>query len=313
MMVSVCITTYNHELFISQALDNVLSQQVNFDFEILLGEDESSDRTREIVRAYATQYPERIRLFLHDHPADYQRINGRNNFVNNLKNARGKYIALLDGDDFWTSPHKLQKQVDLLEAHPECCGCFHNVMVVYDDAPERDWMYHSPDFYKPFFYLKDLVRSNFIPTCSAVFRAGLFGEFPDWFMQMPMADWPLHILNAQYGPYAYIYEPLAAYRVHGGGIWSHKSRLDILNKTIHARHLINDFLKGRFSQEYGKVVRDLEIEASDILIKQMEFRKAFYRLFEAFWASPTSCSKISKCFWRLLTLWIGHIGGNSSK
>ena len=190
MMVSVCITTYNHEQFIAQALDGVLSQQTNFDYEILLGEDQSSDRTREIAKEYAARHPERIRLFLHDYPHDYQRNGGAKNFVHNIKNARGKYIALLDGDDYWTSPQKLQKQVDLLEAHPECSGCFHNVLMDHEGAPEKNRLFHMAPLAKRYFGLK-ISSDPFIPIFSTIFRASMFGEFPDWYSEMPMGDWPL--------------------------------------------------------------------------------------------------------------------------
>jgi len=112
MKVSICITTYNHEEYISQALDSVLAQATDFEFEILLGEDDSSDNTRTIVKKYQKMFPEKIRLYLNDRK-NVIYINGmatgRWNFINNINHARGDYIALLEGDDYWVDNLKLKK------------------------------------------------------------------------------------------------------------------------------------------------------------------------------------------------------------
>jgi len=115
------------------------------------------------------------------------------NFVQTLQACKGQYIALLDGDDCWTSPHKLQKQVDFLESHPDYSICFHNVMVVYEDSsvePHPFHMrepkhHHSRSIPKTTSTLEDLVSGNFIQTCSVVFRAGLFDIIPEWFCDLP--------------------------------------------------------------------------------------------------------------------------------
>jgi glycosyltransferase involved in cell wall biosynthesis len=121
-LVSVNIITYNHEPYIVQAIEGALMQKTNFPYEVLIGEDDSSDGTREICKEYAAKYPDKIRLFLNDRK-NVIYINGqptgRWNFINLLKKAKGKYIAICEGDDYWTDPYKLQKQVDFLEANPE--------------------------------------------------------------------------------------------------------------------------------------------------------------------------------------------------
>lgn len=120
--VSVCIQTYQHVFFIEKCLESILSQETNFDFEILLGDDLSNDGTRELCIAYAEKYPEKIRLFLH-HRENNIEIDGcptgRFNFLYNLQVARGEFIAICEGDDFWSDKHKLQKQVDFLDANKD--------------------------------------------------------------------------------------------------------------------------------------------------------------------------------------------------
>ncbi|MEM6399437.1 MAG: glycosyltransferase family 2 protein, partial [Cyanobacteria bacterium P01_D01_bin.116] len=114
-MVSVSLVTFNHEKFIAQAIESVLLQEVDFSYEIIIGEDFSSDKTREIVIEYQKQYPDIIRLILPEENLGYY---GQKIFVQTLQACRGKYIALLDGDDYWTTPNKLQQQVDFLDNHP---------------------------------------------------------------------------------------------------------------------------------------------------------------------------------------------------
>jgi glycosyltransferase involved in cell wall biosynthesis len=256
--VSVSIITYNHEQFIAQALESALAQEVNFYYEILVGEDQSSDRTREIVRDYATRYPDRIRLILHDYPEDYVRINGNRNFFNNILNARGEYVALLEGDDYWTDPLKLRKQVDFLDRHPECSACFHNVRVLHEGTPEHDRTFHSTPLKKKFFTLSDIVSAHFIPTCSTMFRNGFYPSFPDWFYQVSMGDWPLHVLNAEHGSYGYIDDVMAVYRVHPAGLWSGSKTITILERTIEAAKIIKDYLGDRCSREMTKRIKRWE-------------------------------------------------------
>ncbi len=114
-VVSICVQTYQHVNYIRECLDGILMQETTFPFEILLGEDNSTDGTREICMEYAMKFPDKIRLFLH-HRENNIKINGsptgRFNFFYNFHKARGKHIALCEGDDYWTDPLKLQKQVD---------------------------------------------------------------------------------------------------------------------------------------------------------------------------------------------------------
>jgi glycosyltransferase involved in cell wall biosynthesis len=255
MKVSVSIITYNHETFIAQAIESALAQQVHFDYELVIGEDHSSDRTREIVCDYAARYPRRIRLFLHEHPDGYPRINGNRNFFNNILNARGEYVALLEGDDYWTDPLKLQKQVDFLERHAECSACFHNVRILHEGAPERDRLSYRARRKKKFFALPDIVSSHFIPTCSTMFRNRFDSSFPDWVYTVSMGDWPLHVFNAEHGFYGYIDEVMAVYRVHGAGLWSGSNRAAKIERTIEAAELLKVYLGGRCSVEISNSIK----------------------------------------------------------
>jgi glycosyltransferase involved in cell wall biosynthesis len=220
--VSVCLITYQHVRFIAQAVESVLAQRTNFPFELVIGEDESTDGTREIVQRYAEQHPDRIRLHLHSRANNIaygNRATGRHNFVHNLRSARGEFIALLDGDDYFTDPEKLQRQVDYLETHPECSVCFHRVRTV--DQNGEPLAAAEQELPKPRFTLDDLLARDFAPpTASVMFRRGLFGEFPEWYFRCPVGDFPLHVLNGIHGDFGFIDREMAAYRVHAGAMWS---------------------------------------------------------------------------------------------
>lgn len=248
MKVSVSLTTYNHEKFIAQALESVLMQKTDFDFEIIIGEDESDDNTRAIVIKYKERYPDIIKLLLNSR-SDVIYINGkptgRWNFINNLNNASGQYVALLDGDDYWTSPYKLQKQVEFLDNHPTCSLCFHDVQIVSETG---NIIFSSSALRrkKLIYKLKDLLSGNFIYTCSVMYRRGLFDEFPDWFYKTSVADWPLHILNAEHGDIGYLSEVMGAYRIHSGGIHSSKGEMEQVRGIVEIYPYINEYLGYRY-------------------------------------------------------------------
>ncbi len=130
-MVSICCITYNHETFIAKAIEGFLMQQTSFPFKIIIGEDYSTDRTRDIVQKYARRHPELINLIISDTNVGIL-VNERRVMLE----AKGKYIAFCEGDDYWTDPFKLQKQVDFLETHPEYSVCFHRWRNFYPESNE---------------------------------------------------------------------------------------------------------------------------------------------------------------------------------
>lgn len=245
MKVSVLMTTYNHGRFIAQAIDSILIQKVNFDYEVVIGEDCSTDPTREIVIDFQKKYPDKIRLLLNE-----RNLGGRKNLIQTFKACKGEYIAMVEGDDYWTSPHKLQKQVNFLDSHLECSMCFHSVKVLYEDGSRESWIFSPPEK-KEIYTLEDLLEKNLMATCSTMFRNGLFGELPSWFYILPMGDWPLNILNAEHGKIGYINEVMGVYRIHSGGFWSARGVIEKLQKEIEAYRFINT----HFNFVYNKFIR----------------------------------------------------------
>ena len=244
MKVTVILTTYNHEKYIEQALDSVLMQEATFGFEIVVLEDCSTDRTRDILLAYQKREPGKIRLVL----AERNQCSNTP-FVTAFQAARGQYIAALDGDDYWTSSRKLQKQVDFLDAHPECAMCFHNVTVFYEDESREPWN-RNPSDQKEISTLEDLWVDCFIAGCSPMFRQGVLGDLPDWYHSEIVADYPLYILHAERGKIGYINEVMGAYRVHSGGLWSGLSEIEKFESLI----LLYDGLNAHLDFKYQKPI-----------------------------------------------------------
>src|SRR5579884_4303858 len=119
---------------------------------------------------------------------------------------RGAYVAVLEGDDYWTSPEKLQVQADLLDQNPAIAVCGHQVTFLYEgqDRPPEI----GPDVQDGLYGIEELLRWNFLPTCTAMYRWNLIGTLPEWYFQLKIGDWPMHILFAQHGKTAFLRQPM---------------------------------------------------------------------------------------------------------
>ena len=227
-LVSVCVTTYQHAPYIKECLDSILMQKTDFPFEIILGEDESTDGTREICIEYAEKHPDIIRLFLRSRK-DVIYINGnptgRFNFTKNLKAAKGKYVALCEGDDYWTDPLKLQKQVDFLDGNEDCVACHHWHQYAWPDkngtyllkgAPIENQGYLP----KPKSNVIEIFGNRMrVKSRTIMFRNTL--ELPDWFYKVSFGDVVISMLLGQKGLFGFIDEPIAVYRQTRNGVSSH--------------------------------------------------------------------------------------------
>ncbi|MCY7350558.1 MAG: glycosyltransferase [Cytophagaceae bacterium] len=211
--VSVYCITYNHGPFIGQALDSFLAQQTTFDVEIVVGDDASGDNTQAVLLDYQRRFPEKIKLLLN------QTNRGAiHNFMDTYHACRGEYVATCEGDDYWTDPHKLQKQVDFMDQHPDFSMCFHNAEVRFDDESEPGYLLNQNQ--KPVVTVDDLIGNAetwFMATASLLLRKTFLPQLPAWIAESKSGDIPLNILLAQRGPIGYLDEVMSVYRKHGGG------------------------------------------------------------------------------------------------
>lgn len=228
--VSILFITYNHAGTVAQALESALSQQTAFPVELLVGDDCSTDGTREIVERYARAHPDRIRAFLHPKNLGFF---GKFNFLSVYEAARAPYAILLEGDDYWTSPLKLQRQVDFLERRPDCSACFHDCYVQDGAALDTGRLYLSASV-KRDLGLKDLIGDMFPHTTSILFRRGVLGPFPAWFNDLELTDLSLVALLASKGLFGYLADaPMSVYRTAGGS-WTSTSLVARTHRELKA-------------------------------------------------------------------------------
>ena len=217
--VSICCVTYNHEKYIEQALKSFLEQKVDFKYEILIHDDASTDKTADIIRKYEKLFPDIIKPI-------YQSVNqysiGITNVTQryNFPRAKGKYIAICEGDDYWTDKHKLQRQVAILESDPNISLCFHAARALAMDRsyPESNIRPYRNDRFVSAFEFID--KTSAYPTASLMFPTKHIKELPDFFATAPVMDIPLQIILASKGLSFYIDSFMSVYRVGVLGSWT---------------------------------------------------------------------------------------------
>lgn len=220
-LLSILCITYNHAPFIRQALDGFVMQKTNFPFEVIIHDDASTDGTADIIREYEAKYPDIIKPIYQTENQWSKGLNINKTFI--FPKINGKYVALCEGDDYWTDPNKLQSQVDFLENNPDFAVCFHPVKVVWDDNRSADTIFPKPKmrFNKTVLTLDDLLQQNFIQTNSVVYRwafnKGKYNTIPDGILP---GDWFLHLLHAKTGKIGFLPQVMSVYRRHSGGIWT---------------------------------------------------------------------------------------------
>ena len=249
--VSIIMATFNSHSFIQKALDSVCAQQCNFDVEILIGDDMSNDNTSQILKAYSKKHPE-IRVFWRT-----ENIGAAQNYLLLLRETRGKYLALLDGDDYWTDPMKLQKQVDFLETHPEFIGCTHKFKVVNEKDKAIAKLRISFVKERQRFSFKDF-KGHYLPGQPSTFlRKNIFLErknidLLEKYAFLKLTDRFSMALFLSYGDFGLIKETMSVYRVVEQSITSSE--------------------KARTMSEYD-ITHNLELFCSDIFGKPVRFEQ----------------------------------------
>lgn len=223
--VSVAMVTFQQETFVGEALRTALEQDLQ-DVEVIVGDDASRDGTMEIVREWEARHPGRVKVLPHA-----SKLGQRANYLRTMQACSGTYISQLDGDDFFLSASKLRRQVEFLDENDDCSGCFTASQEV-DESSDAIAEIMRPPGLKARYTSEDFSPVNLANSSAVMFRRGLFGDHPAWFRSAPVADWPLHQLNLQYGDYGYIDENLAAHRRHAAGIWVGKTQLQRLRTNL---------------------------------------------------------------------------------
>ena len=281
-LLSICIISYNQVDYISQAIESAINQQMNFNSEIIIADDCSTDGTREIVMNYAVRYPGWIRVLERN-----QNLGPANNFIDLIYAAQGKYIAYLEGDDYWTQNNKLQQQVDFLEQHADFAICFTDALETFSENLDDELNYRSAGSgQQTETTANELIFRNYIQTCTVVFKNKLFGKFPDWYAALKMGDWPLHLLNAAHGKIKYLDMVTAVHRNHSSGVWSSQKILSRIYNTIEAYNVLEKNTDFKNLDNFKKSKSNVYLSSVKYHIKEKAFFIAFKNLIKGFILYP---------------------------
>lgn len=231
-LVSVCIITYNHERYIRKCLEGVMMQQTSFSFEVIIGEDCSTDNTRAIIKEFEARYPGIIKPVYHEKNVGAQ----RNAYEFCLPRLTGKYIAICEGDDYWTDPHKLQKQVDFLEQNNDFVLCFHPVATIgeHNEVIKQEEINAEMTV----FDWKSMFQKH-ITTLSVVFRNCITAAHED-FYHAEYGDIFLFTVLSRYGKLAELGFMGGCYRKHAAGLYGGRKMADKYKGTIETRRVMKN-------------------------------------------------------------------------
>lgn len=289
----VCLT-YNHEKYIRQALDGFVMQKTNFPFEVLIGDDASTDGTADIIREYAKKYPQIIKPVLRK-----KNVGAQHNSVDMLKRVNAKYLVLCEGDDYWTDALKLQTQVDFLDAHPDCNGCWHNAEI----KKEPDVKKWNTDFFFPAdkngrqfwpnsiqtfdknkgqYKIPDILDGP-IATASIVYRYKKM-KYPQWFANAMAGDRAMHCFMLRDKYFAYIDKTMSVYRVSKTGAWFNKNNnknvckemaewfafINNINKTLGSKYndVFKEYLTRWFISKMNTAANDNDTDVFKFVIEK---------------------------------------------
>lgn len=268
-LLSVALITYNQEEFIAECIEGMVNQKTDFSFEIVIGEDCSTDGTRAICKQYKEKYPELIRLILPE-----SNLGMMGNWINTINSCESKYIAICEGDDYWIDENKLQKQVDFLENNPDytlCSTASQLLAQIYGH-------YYNVDIKKDTLTTRDLLEEDWgIMTATIVFRKDAL-QMPDWFKKVKNGDYSLQLLVSLNGKIKCLSNYTSVYRQHAGGI---SNSLTAFNQATWLLYLLWEFNE----QTKGKYLPEIKTKIKRVYKNQLRFAKE---------------NKLRKAYWKLV-------------
>lgn len=267
-LISVIMITYGHEKYIRQAVEGVLMQECNFEIELLIANDNSPDKTNDVIQDIIQNHPNANRI---NYINRTENIGGQKNFEDAFNTCRGKYIAHCEGDDYWTDSRKLQKQIDFLEANPDYVLSFHGVKILKPDGTlEKDFITNVPENYES---IETLARlGNYIHTPTIVYR-NIVTDLPYELMISPIGDFFLYLILAQHGKLKFIDEEMAVYR-YGVGVHSTLDDIRLAKSNFKLFTLLLSYFN---NPEINKILLERQLSAFDSFEKLIrnEYAESF--------------------------------------
>lgn len=270
--VSIFMLTYNQEKLISQAIEGVLMQKTNFRYELVIGEDSSTDQTAKICKEYAARYPEKIKLLLNN-----ENIGIGANYIKTYQECTGKYVAICDGDDYWIDPLKLQKQVDFLEKNSDYRIVYTNNYNLFSSGVVTEPNnYDRPQTT----FFEDLIQGNYIASVTVLFkREPLTEKMCNWIPHFPFGDWPTYLLVlAGGGNIFFLDESTAVYRKDFGTSTSLRKEKSKMGEIIIA--ILGNLERDDFFKDKREVIRRSKTKYRIGLMASYNKEKNFWRAFQ---------------------------------
>jgi glycosyltransferase involved in cell wall biosynthesis len=279
-LVSVSMTAFNSEHWLPRAIDSAINQQTDFPIEIVIADDCSTDSTLRVAHSYRERYPNVIRVLERSKNIGIQR-----NYYETFEQCRGKYIAWLDSDDFWTDPEKLAIQVRTLESDPSLKVCGHFVRWVSTDGEIKRDRY--PSIAPGRYGLAEIIHHNFLPSLSVMFRNGIHRNLPTWYFDLaPTTDWPIFVLAALAGDIVLLDRVMADYTLAPESSLTSKGDLFWYTKDARFYEKIESILPSTW-QRLARAEKGKRYESMAYLLrKQGDFVASREAAFKAF-CSPS--------------------------
>jgi glycosyltransferase involved in cell wall biosynthesis len=278
-LLDINIACYNHEKYIAKAIEGVLAQKTIYPYRIIIGDDCSTDNSAAIIRSYQERFPHIIEAYYH--PVNLGLDGPETNGVFLLKKSNAKYITLLDGDDYWLDPDKLQKQIDFLESNSDFSICFHAVQYKYMDAENKFEV--SGQGQKSVTVFEDLTQKNFINGSSCIFRNEFYNRFHEWewILKVSARDWAIFLICAQFGKIYFMREVMAVYRINSSSSWASRNKLMMLREIIAALNVFETAFDKRYSIFFCRAKSHYFMEMSNFYHKEQNKLKEIIFFYKA--------------------------------
>jgi len=262
--ISVIVTTFNHERYISQCLESIVCQRGDFCMEIVIGDDCSTDNTRAIAREFQDRYPDLISLLPQE-----PNLGITKNLKRCLDACSGDYIAICEGDDYWTDVYKLEKQKNFLDSHPDYTMCFSAIMLYHEHGnryePHHGQLLFNKDTLKP----EDLIEQNHIGNYSCcMYRTAIVRQLPPAIYDIFTVDWMFNIACSRLGKVGFIRDWMSVYRIHSRGAWSGRNEIDKLRELRQLINVYNKFYNYEYNLAFSKYAASIDNEITKVTILQ---------------------------------------------
>lgn len=250
---SVMIITYNHENYIAEALDSILMQNRDFPIEINVIDDASTDNTQSVVNEYKDKYPDIINCYFNEFNVGH--IATQINTYRGFQTLRGKYFALLEGDDYWTDKNKIKEQIAFLESNSEYVACAHNTLKMFDDGRPPEHFLPFKNFGRNRANMYDLIHMSGVYHLSSIVYRNIFGQTPPYCLADPYScEVTINMVYGQYGDFYCIDKDMSGYRVHGQGEFSTRSPEDIWLFHIHGYRRFFFYLGPKYFTKFSSAI-----------------------------------------------------------